>query len=336
MTFRFDIDEHLDRMVALIQQSPGYRRALFAEGDGDAGAGGSDADAGDGSDGDAGDGDGDKGTQANADGDKDGDKAADKARNNDGTFKGKDWREHLEGDERKFADRFPSPTDAVKFAYDSRKKLSAALIQPGDDASDEELADYYGKLGRPEEASGYDIAAPDDLADHLKLDDAGKDRMVQFADTMFKANAPAPVVKAALDWYWTDVLAQSEANEAALDDHNEKGDAQLKTEWGSDFDTNIELGKRAFKTMPEGLQARLNAMGFDGDPEMKRFMATLGRNLGEDGMLDGGLLDTQRDGLEAQLKELEGSPNRWDKDVDAKITALRDQLFPGTFQRHVA
>ncbi len=245
-----------------------------------------------------------------------------------------DWRDNLEGDERKFADRFPSPTDAVKFGFDARKKLSAALVQPADDASDEDRNEYHAKLGRPENAEGYAIAAPEDFPEHLTPPDEAS--MKRFTESMFAANAPAEVVKAASDWYYGEMVTGAADAETALNDYNAKGDAQLEKEWGTDFDKNIELGKRAFQTMPEALRGRLETMGFDADPEFKRYMATLGRNIGEDGMIDDGITTDKRDSLETKLKELEGSPNRWDKSVDAEITAIRSQLWPGNFQRNVA
>ncbi len=242
-----------------------------------------------------------------------------------------DWRDSLEGDQRKFADRFPSPTDAVKFGYDARQKLSKALVQPDDDASDEDRNAYYAKLGRPENAEGYAISAPDDFPEHLPAVDEAS--MKRFSDAMFDANAPAGVVEAATKWYYGEMVTSAEAAETALNDYNTKGDAELAKEWGADFDQNIKLGQRAFATMPEALRGRLETMGFDADPEFKRFMATLGRSLGEDGMIDGGMPTDKRGGLEARLNELYKKPDIWEKETRAEIDAITKQLNPGTFQR---
>ncbi len=244
-----------------------------------------------------------------------------------------DWRDPLEGDLRTYADRFPSPSDAVKAAYDGRQKLSTALVQPGDDTSDEDRNAYYTKLGRPEAAEGYDLAAPENLPDHMKPDEG---RMKAFGEAMFGVNAPAGSVKAAMDWYYKDMAEQADAAETALNDYNEKGDGQLKTKWGSDFDQNVEFGKRAWKTLPEGVRGRLEAMAFDGDPELKEFMSTLGRNMGEDGMMDSGMATDQRETLEEKLTALEGSANRWDPKVGEQIDQIRKQLWPGNFGRQTA
>ena len=318
----------------MLELTPAVRRFyLFAEGDGDAGGGGG-GDAGDGGsgDGDAGKGgEGDKGSQARAEADKGGD--------DDGKAKPvADWRDPLKDDAdlHKFAERFPSPSDAVRAASDMRKKLSTALVQPTDDTSDEDRAAYHTKLGRPADAEGYDLAVPDDLPDHLKPTEADDATLTRFRDAMFAVNASADVAKAAVAFHYAELARSADTADTALDAYNVKADAQLKTEWGGDFDANIELGKRAFKTLPEGLQGRLVTIGFDADPEMKRFMATMGRNLGEDGMLDGGMPTNERSTLEGKLKDLEGSPNRWDKAVDTQITDLRKQLWPGQFNRNVA
>jgi len=58
--------------------------------------------------------------------------------------------------------------------------------------------------------------------------------------------------------------------------------------------------------------------------------------MGEDGMTDSGLPEDRKETLETRLKSLEGSPNRWDKEVNDEITEIRKQLWPGNFNRHVA
>ena len=160
--------------------------------------------------------------------------------------------------------------------------------------------------------------------------------MVRFRKIMHDAHAPAEVVNAAVKFHFEELVTSATTAETKLLDYNDKGDKLLKNEWGADFDKNVEFAKRGWGTLPEGARLRLDAMGFDADPELKRFFATLGRNMGEDGMIDSGLPEDRKATLEARLAELEGSKNRWDQPVNAEIEGIRKQLWPGNFNRHVA
>ena len=308
-----------------------YRRSLFADDGSDDGGGGAAAATGGDAD-DAGEkgADDDAGAKAAADGD-------DRAKSN-GKDDAPDWREPLNTAERKYADQFASPADAARKSFEQRKLLSTALVQPGADTSDEDRAAYWAKLGRPAEAGAYEIAAPDDLPDHLKPGEADEDRMTRFRDAMFNVNAPSDVVSEVMAFHYAELAEAATAAEKDLLAFNEKGDGELRQEWKGEFDANIEYGKRAWAKMPEGLRDRLDRLGIDADPDFKRWMATYGRTVGEDGMIDGGLPEDRKESLEAKLSELEGLPTiqRWEPKVDKQIQDIRKQLWPGDFTRHTA
>ena len=62
----------------------------------------------------------------------------------------KDWREFIEGEDgQKYAERFTDLNSLVSGSIDMRKQLSSAIVPPGKDASDEQIAAYRKAIGIP-------------------------------------------------------------------------------------------------------------------------------------------------------------------------------------------
>lgn len=116
---------------------------------------------------------------------------------------------------------------------------------PGKDATPEAWAEFYGKLGRPETAEGYEFPIPD-----------GQDGT--FAKTvapmLHKAGITGEQAKV-LGNEWNALQAKAEADYAAsetarINAINTKNKAEadaLKTEWGDQNDANMEHARRAIR-----------------------------------------------------------------------------------------
>jgi len=117
-----------------------------------------------------------------------------------------------------------------------------ALSLPGKDATPEQWAEFYGKIGRPEKSADYG----------LKVRDGEDPAFVgEVADVMHKYG----LTKDQANGLQNDLMAKAEARMqaaeqqriAALDTKNKAEQAELKTELGDRFDSQMELAKRAVR-----------------------------------------------------------------------------------------
>lgn len=147
-----------------------------------------------------------------------------------------------------------------------------ALQLPGDDATPEQMAEFYKALGRPEKAEDYGIAAPDGVDGGFAKDAAA---------WMHEAGLNAKQANA-LAGKWNEyVAAQQAAAEQQFQVQAENDMATLQKEWGQNYDRNIELARRAargFGVDQPSLDKIERAIGTKG---LMSMFANIGQGLGE-------------------------------------------------------
>lgn len=155
-----------------------------------------------------------------------------------------DWREQMsKGDEKKLErlKRFTSPEALAESYIEIEKKLRAGQIQKPltKESTPEELAEYRKAYGIPESADKYDL----ELGDGYVIGEDIKPQVNNFLEKMHGVNAQPDVVKQALKSYF-EMQAAEEA--AYLDEQaqlKEKTVTELRQEWGSSYDRNINVLK---------------------------------------------------------------------------------------------
>lgn len=139
----------------------------------------------------------------------------------------------------------PAPADATTTAPAPApaEPAPAGLTMPGKDATPEQWSEFYGKLGRPETADGYELPVPEG-------DDGAFAKSA--AGWMHEAGVPKDMAgKLAAKWNAHVAEQKAAADKAegerikALDTKNTAEQAELKTELGERFDAQMELGRRA-------------------------------------------------------------------------------------------
>lgn len=127
----------------------------------------------------------------------------------------------------------PKPEDAAP----------ATLTMPGKDATPEEWAEFYGKIGRPETPEGYELPLPDG-------DDGTFAK--QMAPILHKHGVSAEQAKGlAADWnamvaaQMAELDAADAAHATAMNVKNTAEAAELKNEWGQAHDANMHFAKLA-------------------------------------------------------------------------------------------
>lgn len=157
-----------------------------------------------------------------------------------------------------------------KFGVPGERLL--AVPEKADDA--EGWAKVYDKLGRPESADKYELAVPDGMPRDFANAAAGK---------FHELGLTASQGKMLADWY-------NAQNEAAVAQYNEGLElrkttemADLKKEWGSNYDQLLTTAKGALAKFPE-LGEHLNELELVIGPKKTMNLALkLGQALGEHG-----------------------------------------------------
>jgi hypothetical protein len=157
---------------------------------------------------------------------------------------GDDWREkYANTDEKRLnvLKRYASPKDvldahfALKQRVDSGE-LKAVKALPAN-ATPEQIAAYRAENGIPANAGDYLANLPNGLV----IGEADKPALTNFAEAMHKANMPPAVVHQAIGWYnaWQEQQAADIAK--AEREGKQRGEDQLRADWGADYRTNLNL-----------------------------------------------------------------------------------------------
>jgi len=134
------------------------------------------------------------------------------------------------------------------------------------------LQELEGKAAVPESADAYQLPVPEG-ADAAFAQEASR--------WMHEAGIPVAAAQALADKWNGYMAAQAQAAQTQRAAQGEADIATLKTEWGNQYDANIELGRRAVRTF--GIdEATLDGIsGALGDAATLKLFQSIGAKLGE-------------------------------------------------------
>lgn len=213
---------------------------------------------------------------------------------------------------------YSTPNEAIKAHHHLEKFLGAdkagrGVVVPKDDSPSEEWDSFYNKIGRPENAEGYELPVPEG---------SGKDFAEAMSKMMYESGIPkqaAHNLAKAWNEYQDQMLQQSNEQKESLELQQE---ANLKKEWGAAYEANVAQAKiaaRAFGLTGEQVQALQDTLGFDGT---FKFIYDLGSKTGEDKFIGGAYSkDNSQDAYSPADAEKEWSRLMSDKDFVNKIFA---------------
>lgn len=233
--------------------------------------------------------------------------------NNDGGNTSPAWMaqldKDLQGNER--LTQFKTIGEMGKTFLELEGKSKDAVFVPGEQATDEERAEFYAKLGRPEAADKYTFGKPEDLGEDVYTPEIE----AAIKGICFKANltdAQAKVVNAeytALLKQGHEIQSQQKAEQERVETEAlSKAVDTLKNEWkGDTFKINTELATRAFIKFggPDAKAfietTKINGLALGDHPEFLKVFAEIGKaisddslNAGRDGHNNGGLSDEDK------------------------------------------
>jgi hypothetical protein len=177
------------------------------------------------------------------------------------------WRQDMAGDDEKQLkqlERLNSPLDLGKSFFEAQKKISSfkpAVEKPGADSTSEQVAAYREAMGVPDEASGYNL----DFEDGTVIGEDVKPFLDGYLKHAHESGMPPDAVKENVGWYLKDVASQKEALSEANDEARINGSAELRSEWGGEFQGNMNAIHSLFASAPEGtMEALMGSAGEDG------------------------------------------------------------------------
>ena len=250
------------------------------------------------------------------------------------------WRAELPADLQKDAslESFKDETEMINMPINVAKSFIHTKKMVGADTikipkTDDEWADIYNKLGRPETQELYALTSPEGVNPALK-DMIGKDTE-WFRELAHKQGLSDKQATALFQEYakrvsdsYSNTMSQSE--EEAMN-----GEIKLRTEFGQAYEGNKILGDRALEKLGgESFMEFAKALGLDRHIEFNRFKFKLGNMMAEDLGLDKatGQLITSKESLQEQITVLQANPAYLDNTkpehkltVD-KVTKLMQQL----------
>lgn len=164
-------------------------------------------------------------------------------------------------------------------------KLENAIVPPGEDATEEEVAAYRKAIGIPDKPDEYElpeiktgdgVEVKSDVEDWFRKAayEAGlsQDQAVKFRELWAQQSTQ------------TATATKEELQKQAVEAEN-----TLRKEFGDRYDENIALAKRVVSSAGEDFQKKLNLSGLSSDPAMIRMVVHYARATGNDTMPGGGV-----------------------------------------------
>jgi hypothetical protein len=185
------------------------------------------------------------------------------------------WREQVVRDlgvgDQKLVERlqrFASPSEAVRSWLSLDKKLSAGemrMVAPAlaKDASPEQRAEWRRANGIPATAEGYLESLPNGIV----IGAADQAVALSFMTALHAVNAPPAAAHAALDWYYRHHEEMQSTQGQTDADFKAAVAAELRREWGPDYQRNLNLIGALLDAAPAGVKDALgSARASDGMP----------------------------------------------------------------------
>lgn len=203
-----------------------------------------------------------------------------------------DWRAPIEDAKtREYAGKFTSVSDLADSALKSRQQLSKAIVPPGKNASDEDIAAFREKIGVPKEAAGYKITYPENIPEALDpaKNEGMKAQVDEFLAEVHAKGGNNDVAQAVIGKYFKMAVESKVAHDKTLAENAENAHAGLMKEWGGDMNGNINAAKRAatefggdeFAEFVENTEVDGRKLG--DHPGFLKAFAKIGRRMSESG-----------------------------------------------------
>jgi hypothetical protein len=201
--------------------------------------------------------------------------------------------------------------------------------------TDEDWGGVYDRLGRPEEAAGYEMKTPEGVT----FDETAQNNMRAMAHKM---GLNQKQMEGMSDWVFTELQGRKSADDTSTTQALEESTAALKTEWGEKYDQNVNVALRAVEEFGgDELREFLNSSQVGGQalgnhPAMIKMLADIGGKMMESGKLEGsGTLMQTPEEMQNECNTLMAHPAYTDRrnpehaQINKKVQALFGKIHGG-------
>lgn len=193
------------------------------------------------------------------------------------------------------AKNFKAPKDLYKSLRSAEKMIRGDRISgpPEDPEKHGEWLRETGldkRLGIPEEATGYDVQAPD-FDDSVKpFVNWGDERQSKVLEKAHELNMTPQQVQGMLDLYAGELAGDVQAHVTEAQADEERMQAELKREWGDAYDTNLTAALEVAKEtgLDENKIEAMRSGGLIGSTELTKLLHEVAQFRGNDTLLGGG------------------------------------------------
>ena len=165
------------------------------------------------------------------------------------------WIQHVPAEHLPTAQKHKTIGEFVKAHGEVQSKLGTALFIPGKDASDDDKAKFFERLGRPKDAASYKAPEVEGVA-------ISEDRQKAFFDAAHGIGLTQGQVEALMTWEMEGHKSAQAAAENALATAHGK----LEESWGEDAIANYEKARRVGDIL--FTEAQRKTLGLGTDPKM--------------------------------------------------------------------
>ena len=222
-----------------------------------------------------------------------------------------DWRETL-SEELRADPTLASINDtesAAKTLIHQQKMMGNRIPIP---KNDEEMNELYTKLGRPENATDYEVQVPQGYEEYYP-----EEMMSSFKQTGHELGLTPKQMQGLIEWQKGSVDFQINQEQMAGDSMGTKTEEDLRQEFGANYNKNMTAAKRALAVYGnEALSEKLANPAIGNDPDLIRLLANAGKDISEDsaiGTANNSLVMSKMD-AEMRIDQIHGDTKHayWD------------------------
>ena len=188
------------------------------------------------------------------------------------------WMTGLPEDLKKDAtlSRFKTLEELAKSHRELRAIQGRSISIPGEEATQEELNEFYKKLGRPDNIEGYSLNIPEGL-------EVQGESVQWFAKTAHELGLNKKAAEQLWDKYLEYTTSTSQELQIDRERQAQKAKEDLMREWGTEFNARVKSAENVFGSLfSEGVRKKLSQAGLTDDLDFIRDLDNLSRQFAED------------------------------------------------------
>jgi len=185
--------------------------------------------------------------------------------------------------------------------------------------NDEEKAELYNKLGRPDDPANYEFEIPETHKPYF-----AEPSVNEFKNVAHQIGLNNDQVKALIDYQVNEMNNAAEMEQSELSVNREQVEQSLKQEWGFDYDKNLRAAQRAIDVYgDDDLKQLLNGPAGN-DPAIVKLFARLGGEV------------TEEMAKNTQNNKLSVSPLDAKQEIEQIMTDTKGPYFDASHKDHLA